>query len=778
MIQFSFTNHFNLGISRRLISDKYLNRIDLDSVLKKIFNEGIFAQILKLLDTNHSILLRCSMEFLVFLYDAATEVDKQYKDSYINEVADIHYVSQILMIIENYQNEFKALGVNFLTKLIESEKVVSIIKRCFGFTMILNSLNSATDYNLRITILHLIKTLLNNEDNIRELRALGLINLLLLMFRKSKNVFERILILTSLHLISHEPEASIKLHDIGINILLKALLEVHPMRRNDSEFEDVAGADIEDLVKNYSLYLFRTLRSIFAVERNRKVIKQVFPPRLFALFVDVGNYVNEVENYAPVFREYVNMPNKEFEALERAIIDSSHLVGANENPNKYRKVGSYTLLQQLGKGAFGIVYLGRKGDNEFAIKELKTSDFEGSHVNTSHKNSSLAQAEHISKEVRIYKELSHPHIIKYYESFIEGEYVYIVMEHIDGFNLSDLIKLQAEKGAPFKENQIWTVVISLCGVLKYLHQEKSVIHRDLSPSNILIDRTFRVKLADFGLAKKITQSSSNLKAFVGTLNYTSPEVVENKPYTEKADIWSLGCLVYEMMTLKAPFYSPSPLLLAKKIVDNSYEKVTNSPYSQKLIDFMTLCLTPDPNHRPGIRQLIQLISEEILDFTHRVLEYEDYLKLQIINLKKKGKEPEPKFESNEGLKPKLIKIDNQDLVKMKQDPVSNFIEILRKMSIIVSTKDLGSPTKRDFKKYLIELFYKRVVANPKVPTNALRQELNKILTFSKEEMSIFKEVEFSLESTATDQFMMTGGMNYEKFYFFIEDKFKALSSSI
>ncbi len=110
-------------------------------------------------------------------------IDKKYRESYINEIADIHYVSQILMIIESYQNEFKALGVNLLTKLIESEKVVAIIKRCFGFTMILNSLNSATDYNLRITILHLLKTLLNNEDNIRELRALGLINLLLLMFR-------------------------------------------------------------------------------------------------------------------------------------------------------------------------------------------------------------------------------------------------------------------------------------------------------------------------------------------------------------------------------------------------------------------------------------------------------------------------------------------------------------------------------------------------------------------------------------------------------------------
>ena len=79
------------------------------------------------------------------------------------------------------------------------------------------------------------------------------------------------MILTSCHLASHEPEASIKLHDLGINILLKALLDVHPMRRNDGDFEDVNEGDIEDLVKNYSLYLFRAIRSIFAVERNRKV---------------------------------------------------------------------------------------------------------------------------------------------------------------------------------------------------------------------------------------------------------------------------------------------------------------------------------------------------------------------------------------------------------------------------------------------------------------------------------------------------------------------------
>jgi len=86
------------------------------------------------------------------------------------------------------------------------------------------------------------------------------------------------------------------------------------------------------------------------------------------------------------------------------------------------------------------------------------------------------------------------------------------------------------------------------------------------------------------------------------------------------------------------------------------------------------------------------------------------------------------MENNEGLKPKLIKIDNQDLVKMKQDPVSNFIEILRKMSIIVSAKELETSSKRDFKKYLIELYYKRVITNPKVANTTLRQELNKVIS--------------------------------------------------
>lgn len=110
-------------------------------------------------------------------------MNSDYRKKYVDEFEDIHYLSQILMIIENYQNEYKTLTVNLLSKLVESEQVIKIIKKCFGFTVILNALNSASDYNIMISLLHLTKILLHNEDNVKELRTLGLINLLLLMFR-------------------------------------------------------------------------------------------------------------------------------------------------------------------------------------------------------------------------------------------------------------------------------------------------------------------------------------------------------------------------------------------------------------------------------------------------------------------------------------------------------------------------------------------------------------------------------------------------------------------
>jgi NIMA (never in mitosis gene a)-related kinase len=137
--------------------------------------------------------------------------------------------------------------------------------------------------------------------------------------------------------------------------------------------------------------------------------------------------------------------------------------------------------------------------------------------------------------------------------------------------------------------------------MRYLHVEKRIIHRDLAPSNILIDSNFKVKLADFGLAKKWnTGTSSVQKSFVGTILYSSPEVVQSQPYTDKSDIWSLGCIMYELMTFGQPFNAGNPLTIAKKIVDSDYEQISDDYYSDMLISIIKLCMTVDQNVRPDI----------------------------------------------------------------------------------------------------------------------------------------------------------------------------------
>ena len=141
------------------------------------------------------------------------------------------------------------------------------------------------------------------------------------------------------------------------------------------------------------------------------------------------------------------------------------------------------------------------------------------------------------------------------------------MEVIKGCNLSELIRNQKEKGTPFEEELIWRFLISLLSVLRYLHCDKKIIHRDLNPSNIMVDNKFNLKVADFGLAKSIVGTMPISQSFVGTLIYSPPEIVQNESYNEKADIWSLGCVIYELLTLEPPFSGSNPIVLAKNIVD-------------------------------------------------------------------------------------------------------------------------------------------------------------------------------------------------------------------
>ena len=129
-------------------------------------------------------------------------------------------------------------------------------------------------------------------------------------------------------------------------------------------------------------------------------------------------------------------------------------------------------------------------------------------------------SEDIFREVNIFKELNHPNIVKYYTSFEEKDKVCIVMELVDGSSLGDFISTLADKKQYLKEKEAWEIIIQLVSALRYLHNDKKVVHRDIAPSNILIDYNMNVKLADFGLAKQWQENKfSQMKTFVGTIVY-------------------------------------------------------------------------------------------------------------------------------------------------------------------------------------------------------------------------------------------------------------------
>uniref|UniRef100_A0A3Q3QB99 Protein kinase domain-containing protein n=1 Tax=Monopterus albus TaxID=43700 RepID=A0A3Q3QB99_MONAL len=189
------------------------------------------------------------------------------------------------------------------------------------------------------------------------------------------------------------------------------------------------------------------------------------------------------------------------------------------------------------------------------------------------------------------------------------------MELIEGVPLAEHFNSLKEKQQQFTEDRIWNIFIQMCLALRYLHKEKRIVHRDLSPNNIMLGEKDKVTITDFGLAKQ-KQDNSKLTSVVGTILYSCPEVVKNEPYGEKADIWALGCILYQMATLQPPFYSSNMLSLANKIVEAIYSPIEEGAFSERVTDMIRWCLSPDADHRPDI----VAVSSRICDLMMKLMD--------------------------------------------------------------------------------------------------------------------------------------------------------------
>jgi NIMA (never in mitosis gene a)-related kinase len=223
--------------------------------------------------------------------------------------------------------------------------------------------------------------------------------------------------------------------------------------------------------------------------------------------------------------------------------------------------------------------------------------------------------------------MRHPNIISFVDSFEKGTRLYIVMDFADGGDLAN--KLTARRGQLLPEQQVVDWFVQLCLAMKHVHDRK-ILHRDLKTQNIFLTKNNMIKLGDFGIAKVLKNTRDLAKTQIGTPYYFSPEICEGKAYNNKSDVWSLGVVLYEMLTLKHPFDGRSMQQLVVKICRGNYQPIS-SRYSQDLKDLVKVMMSLRQGSRPSVngvlkKKFIQVRISEFLEetvlqeeFSHTVL---------------------------------------------------------------------------------------------------------------------------------------------------------------
>lgn len=253
----------------------------------------------------------------------------------------------------------------------------------------------------------------------------------------------------------------------------------------------------------------------------------------------------------------------------------------------------YQKLKKVGQGASGSVYVARPLESgmstthrRVAIKQIDLA--------------SQPRKEFIVNEITVMRESQHPNIVNFLEAYLRGSNdLWVVMEYMEGGPLNDIIDNNT-----LTEPQIATICFETCKGLQHLHN-KNIIHRDIKSDNMLLDSQGHVKITDFGFCAKLTEQKNKRATMVGTPYWMAPEVVKQREYGAKVDVWSLGIMAIEMVESEPPYLNEEQLRALYLIATNGTPKLKRpDKLSKEFKSFLSVCLCVNVHYRASADELV------------------------------------------------------------------------------------------------------------------------------------------------------------------------------
>ncbi|KAI1282454.1 mitogen-activated protein kinase [Xylaria sp. FL0933] len=350
-----------------------------------------------------------------------------------------------------------------------------------------------------------------------------------------------------------------------------------------------------------------TLQEESPIEPNRKS---------YVSFADSGSDTNPVSITDPegniirqsYFDETSTQGSESLRDLTQALSEdgedadeelASFLAGESWDDNKWMK-GAL-----IGQGSFGSVYLALHAvtGELLAVKQVEAPS-PGANSQTDARKKSMIEA--LKREIGLLRDLRHPNIVQYLGCGSSNEYLNIFLEYVPGGSVQTMLNSYGALPEPL----VRSFVRQILEGLSYLHN-RDIIHRDIKGANILVDNKGTIKISDFGISKKLEASNilngannnKNRPSLQGSVFWMAPEVVKQTSYTRKADIWSLGCLVVEMMTGQHPFPDCSQLQAIFKIGGGKAAPTIPDNASAEAVEFLSRTFEIDHNLRPSADDL-------------------------------------------------------------------------------------------------------------------------------------------------------------------------------